>query len=293
MASDQPDSLQTPDKQQQLRHLAEQAARAGGQLARQYFTSDYQVQLKADHSEVSDADHAAQAAVIATIRRARPHDALIAEETLHFPPDVDPPPPPGNDVLCWVIDPIDGTRNFVRRIPCYTCSVAAMFGGYPLVGAIYEPERDRLYSASRAEGLFIDAQHQPTRPPAPVDSTRERLQPVVGLPSNPCGPAAAIAHAWLDRFVCRNFGSTALHLALISGGQLDGMLADNPRLWDLAAGWVLVTSVGGQLVTPETDPVFPVDTGAYAGQKLPTVAGHADFVSRFVADTRKATEAPQ
>lgn len=264
-----PDS---PHTQQALRHLAEDAARAGAQIARAFFGTAYGVELKADRSEVSEADEAAQVAIIATLRATRPQDALLAEEDLDLSP---PPPSPDNDTLSWIIDPIDGTRNFVRHIPLYTCSIAAMLGGMPLVGAVCDIPRDVMYSASRDGGLFINGELQ--RPGRPDASEQQTLSPkrLVALPSSPRGVTAALSHAWLDRYVCRILGSTALHLALVAGGELSGTVADNPRLWDIAGGWVLIHAAGGRMVSPDGRPVFPLDIATYRNRELPIVAANA------------------
>jgi myo-inositol-1(or 4)-monophosphatase len=258
----------------ELHDLAEEAARRGGQTARTWFERRLNVRLKADRSEVSDADEAAQAEIVTLLRARRPADAFIAEESLG-PSNI---PPCAPDRVCWVIDPIDGTRNYVRGIPIYSCSVAAMYNGWPVAGAIYDPPRDLLYSATIASGLHIDGR------PAARDMSwaAERLgdlqmRPFVGIPSNAEDPWRTLAHNWFDRFLCRNFGSTALHLAMVAAGELDAMFADNARLWDIAAGFVLVTVVGGQVLGPGGGPLFPIDLAHYTSQKLPTVAGTAAF----------------
>lgn len=272
------DQAKTPDPDGlcRLRQIAEEAARAGGRVAREMFNRAFNVRLKSDHSEVSEADEAAQAAVVSTIQSHRGNDAFITEEDLTLQP---PPPAAANDTLCWVIDPIDGTRNFVRRVPLYACSVAVMRDGVPLAGAVYDPQRDRLYSSSAAESLFVDGETYDAL--GVVAQRRGGLnpRPVVGLPSNPVGPPAQLAHAWLDRFICRNLGTTALHLALVATGELDGMLADNPRLWDLAAGWLLITRTGGTVTMADGSSLFPIDVSRYDGEKLPTLAARGDVYS--------------
>ncbi len=250
-----------------LRRIAEAAARAGGQVAQRCFGRMVNTRLKKDGSEVCEADEAAQAAVIASIGAQRSADAFVTEETLQQQDARPLPPLAAPDRVTWVIDPIDGTRNFLRGIPLYACSVAAMRGGLPLCGAIYDPVRDVLHSASRDEGLFVNGQ----------PCTRDRQlslnpKPVVAIPSSPKGPSTVIAHQWLDRFVCRSLGSTALQLAWVASGGLDAALSDNARLWDIAAGWVLVTSSGGRMLSLDGGALFPLDVQRYAGEELPCLA---------------------
>jgi myo-inositol-1(or 4)-monophosphatase len=270
----------------ELRHIAEEAARAGGHVARRFFRTKLAVRLKDDRSEVSDADEAAQAAVTECIQAHRPDHAFIAEETLLPRADGAREPAPSNDAVCWVVDPIDGTRNFVRGIPLYVCSVAAMLGGTPLVGAIYEPERDVLYSASLAEGFFVDSAPQSGRPVGAARPAGLNPRYVVGIPSTPVGPASVIAQAWLGRFVCRNLGSTALHLAMVATGELDAMLTDNSRLWDIAAGWVLVTASGGRMTGLGDAPLFPLDVGKYRATELPALAADAQVYAALLPQNR-------
>lgn len=275
-----------------LRPRAEEAARIGGRVAREWFGARLRVRLKADRSEVTDADEAAQAAIVDYLRRERPQDALVTEETLLPAPGSPSSPAPSTDRLCWVIDPIDGTRNFIRGVPLFACSVAAMIGGEPVAGAIYDPVRNELISAGRGGPLLLNNQPQTPLPPGDTGSRLAETpapwgtgsqpvapgsagrapRPVVGLPSMPVGYIAERAHQWLDRYVCRCFGSTALHLAYVALGRLEAMLADNARLWDIAAGVVLVRAAGGDAAAPNGQPLFPADVAAYRGEEMPIVA---------------------
>ncbi len=264
-----------PAAQRELRELATAAARAGGAVARQHFREKVAIRLKADHSEVSAADEAAQAVIVAHLHAARPTDAFITEETLAVSGGS---PPPSNASVCWLIDPIDGTRNYVRGIPVYATSVAAMFSGFPVAGAIYVPPIDSLYSGSRAEGLFVDGVPRQPRPLPVVGGIK--LNAVVGMPSQPVAALAGLVHDWLGRFVCRNLGTTALHLALLATGELDAVLADIPRLWDIAAGWVLCEAAGMRATSPAGAPLFPVDVASYRDQKMPILAARPELYER-------------
>ena len=266
-----------------LRQLAEQAARAGGAIARQSFGKPAAVRLKPDRSEVSEVDEAAQRAVIDCIHAQRPDDGFLAEETL-VEPEGRRRPPPENDRVCWVIDPLDGTRNYIRGIPLYTCSVGAMLHGFPIAGAIYMPPHDRLFSASRAEGFFEDGRPiaRRSRSPAPGRSPK----PIVAIPSSFSGDTEkALLNAWLGRVVVRNLGVASLHLALVAAGPFDAALMSDARLWDIAAGAVLIDVIGGTMTTLAGQPMFPLDVAEYRGEALPgVVARDAEMLARLTAD---------
>ena len=265
-----------------LRLIAEEAARAGGEVARSRFGTEQLVRRKSDGSEVSAADEEAQDAVVAAIRAQRPDDVFVAEETPAGDGGQLPAPIANDDCLCWVIDPIDGTRNYVRGIPIYACSVGAMYGGVPVAGAIYVPCIDRMYSASSSEPLLVNGAVHALRNLADRQAAGLSSRLVVGLPSTPTGDCVDLAQRWLGRFVGRNFGSTALHLAMVAAGELDGMLADGAKLWDIAAGWALVHSAGGKITGLKGEPVFPVDVAAYTDGDLPVMAAGGDVYSHLL-----------
>jgi myo-inositol-1(or 4)-monophosphatase len=277
MPSPPPDAEDHP-RPATLRLIAEAAARAGGQAAQRCFGRAVNARLKKDGSEVCEADEAAQAAVIASIGAQRSADAFVTEETLPQQDARPLPPPAAPDQVTWVIDPLDGTRNFLRGIPLYACSVAAMRDGLPVCGAIYDPVRDVLYSASRDDSLLVNGQ------PCPLDRPLSlNPKPVLAIPSSPKGHSAVIAHQWLDRYVCRSLGSTALELAWVASGGLDAALFDNARLWDIAAGWVLVISSGGRMTAPHGEPLFPLDVQRYANEKLPCLAARDTLYEQLVS----------
>ncbi len=280
-----------PDFLRDLRLLAEQAARAGGAVARNAFRSELSVRPKADGSEVTDADEAAQAAIIACLEAQRPGDALLAEETLPTAEHKRRPAPAG-DVISWIIDPIDGTRNYVHGIPLYAVSVAAMFGGLPQAGAIHVPDRDDMYSASAPEGVLLNG--RPIPPPRPLTPAPGRpAKPLVGIPSSLRGAAYDLMQSWIPRVIVRNLGSTAMHLAMVAAGQLQAALSADGRLWDIAAGWLLVKCAGGRTTGLGGGDVFPIDLATYAGEPIPTVAAQdAALHAKLLAGTGATVSTP-
>lgn len=263
-----------PVSPSELRTLAEEAVRIGGAVARSAFGGSFGIRLKADRSEVTDADLAAEGAVVGFLSGKRPDDGFVTEEN---------PRSDSASGIYWIVDPIDGTRNFVRGIPCFACTVAAMQGGVPVAGAIYDPMNDVLYAADRDEGAFQAGAPLRIEPRAgrPQGGNPKLL---VGIPSTRHARSHKLVLRWLDELVVRNFGAATIHLAMVASGRLDATLLTNSRLWDIAAGWLLVKHAGGEVTTPEGAAIFPIETGRYEGAEMPALAAsrsvHAQLVSR-------------
>lgn len=286
--------------------LAEQAARVGGTIARNAFGSSLQVRMKADQSEVTEADIVAERAIVDCIRSLRPRDAFLGEESCESaerkPPNAAPDSvgaiPLSSQVVnadhdlqlvTWIIDPIDGTRNFIRNMPLFACSVAALRAGTPIAGAIFEPIHDTLYSAHRGGGLRINGKpHVLTSDPRSPDADARRKL-FIGIPSaHRPATAALVSHA-LDNHIVRNFGSVALHLALVALGHLDAAIVGNAKLWDIAAGCLLVVESGGIAAAPDDAPLFPIEPRALAGEELPLLAATRAAYARLRSELSSRT----
>lgn len=260
----------------ELRRIAAAAARVGGDVARASFGSRLTVRLKVDRSEVTEVDFAAQRAIIDLIRGARPDDAFLGEESTEHgdeaaAPDADRRTA-GESTITWVIDPIDGTRNYVRRIPLYVCSVAAMQDGLPVAGAIYDPVRAVMYTAARGAGAQANDEALCVSRQSIDDITLKPRKLIVAIPSIRRPRVRRLVQAAIDRHVIRNLGATALHLAHVAEGAFDASISNNSRLWDIAAGVLLVEEAGGRIASPFGEPLFPIDPIGCRGDEIPTLA---------------------
>jgi len=218
---------------------------------------------KEDRTPVTDADFAVQAMLLDAIAEAFPDDAVIAEERLDRPGRH---APLASARRCWVIDPIDGTRNYAHGFPLFTVSVALIEAGVPVVGVVYEPSSDAMYSAGLGGGAWCgDRRLRVTDGPLEPDK-------FLALPSGREEPLPEAVHRWIDRMVCRATGSTALNLALVAAGAVDAAFSFRCSVWDLAGGALLVTEAGGQVVSPAGRPWFPMDLSTQAGQRTPFFA---------------------
>jgi myo-inositol-1(or 4)-monophosphatase len=235
--------------------------------------------FKADESVVTATDHAVQRMILDELAVRFPEHAVAAEES-----QVDPGAHADRRVarFCWAVDPLDGTRNFVAGLPCYSTSIALLEDGRPVVAAIYDHNIRWLFSASRGGGATLNG--RPIRVPAPVDAG-DRL---VALSSSKSRFTVAVARAWSAErgLVLRNLGSTALHLALVASGGLDAALCTKCKIWDIAAGALLVTEAGGVVTTPDGDDPFPFRPDQPLGGDLPVLAAGARVHAGLLASIR-------
>lgn len=230
---------------------------------------------KEDRSVVTDVDHAVQDMLLEAIAQRYPDDAVLAEETQKNPARH---AAAASARRCWIIDPIDGTRNFVRKMPMFTVSVAMFEAGSPAVGLVYQPMTDQMYSASAGGGAWLQDEQIATRE---VFSTSDLF---IGLPSGREEALPPPVHRWIDEMVMRATGSTALNLALLAAGCLDAVFASRCHLWDMAAGALLVEEAGALIRRYDGKPFFPIDLATYTSQATPFLAARRELLERLRAD---------
>lgn len=186
---------------------------------------------------VSDADRDAEAAVEGIIRSSRPHDALTGEEGLVAT---------GSTGISWLVDPLDGTVNYLYGIPHWCVSVGASDQSGPLVGVIFDPSKDELFQVTRGGGAFVNGRPLAVTSCASLaealiatgfayDAERRALQAETTMP---------VASRARD---LRRFGSAALDLAYVAAARYDAYFETGVQPWDIAAGALLVAEAGGRV----------------------------------------------
>jgi myo-inositol-1(or 4)-monophosphatase len=221
-----------------LLSVAVAAARAGGEiLTRLYGAADLGAREKAKNDLVSRADRESEAAIVARIRASFPDHSILAEESGHRLGAA-----PGFE---WIIDPLDGTANFLRGVPIFCVSVACAEGGRPVVAAVLDPLRDDLFVAMRGGGA--------RRGGAPlVMRDRPGLEGAflaTGFPFRAHGAIDSYLALFRDIFLeargIRRCGAAALDLAYTAAGVFDGFFEFRLAPWDVAAGSLLIQEAGG------------------------------------------------
>lgn len=213
------------------------ARRAGDIIARSTDKVDQlEVKHKADNDFVSEVDHQAEEEIIYVIRKAFPEHAILAEESGQHA---------GNDYE-WVIDPLDGTTNFVHGFPQYAVSIALRHKGRLEVAVVYDPMRQEMFTASRGAGAHLNGKRIRV-------STRNSLKGALLGTGIPFRDDLPYLDAYLDMLKAllpgsagiRRPGSAALDLAYVAAGRLDGFWEFGLNQWDMAAGVLLIEEAGG------------------------------------------------
>jgi myo-inositol-1(or 4)-monophosphatase len=217
--------------------VAKDAALAGGRLLRSLYRpcGAASRRFKAVNDYVSEADSASERAVLDVILRAYPDHAVVAEESGKR----------GESEFTWLVDPLDGTANFVHGHPTFAVSVALCTGPLTLLGVVFDPLRDEVFWAERGRGAFMNGI------PVAVSGTTRLADAFLatGFPFR--------AHADLDSYLSvfkrlfgatsgtRRAGSAALDLSYVACGRFDAFWEFFLKPWDTAAGGAIVAEAGG------------------------------------------------
>ncbi len=218
-------------------NIAIRAARSAGNILIRYFehTDTLTVTEKSKNDFVSEVDKAAEDAIIEVLRKSYPDHSILGEESGNHK---------GNDYQ-WVIDPLDGTTNYLHGQPHFAISIALKYQGQLEHGVIYDPLREELFSATRGSGAFLN-------------DRRIRVTQRKGLEGALIGTGFPYRdHSQLDAYLAmfrdmikdtagiRRPGSAALDFAYVAAGRLDGFWELGLSEWDFAAGALLVKEAGG------------------------------------------------
>jgi myo-inositol-1(or 4)-monophosphatase len=221
-----------------LNAMINAAHKAGGNLKRDFAALEHlQISLKGPGDYVSAADKDAEEILRDELARAQPEYGFIGEESGVRE---------GSDgAHRWIVDPLDGTLNFLHRIPHFAISIALEREGSIVAGVVYNPATDELFAAERGKGAFLNDQ------PLRVASANRLVDAVVAcaLPHHSNGGVELTRSENLavqDKVAgLRRFGTAALDLAWVAAGRFDAYWQRNLSPWDMAAGIALVREAGG------------------------------------------------
>lgn len=225
---------------------ATEAVLKSGALQKAKYGQRISIEHKGAINIVTEVDRACEAAILELLRSRFPEHDIVTEETdlaRHGSPYV------------WYIDPLDGTTNYAHGYPCFCTSLALVHNGQVIVGAVYDPLRDELFTAERGVGSFLNGRrlHVSTNS-ALVDSllltgfpydVRENLEARLRLFTLFMGQAQAV----------RRDGSAALDLCYVAAGRVEGFWEEFLQPWDILAGALMIEEAGGRVSRFDDSPI--------------------------------------
>ncbi|MEO0827499.1 MAG: inositol monophosphatase family protein [Cyanobacteria bacterium J06639_16] len=252
MTSPDPISPNAEDLRRFL-EIATEAALAAGAILQQYWGKLSQIEEKGRPGDlVTEADKAAEAEILAVLRRHLPDHPILAEESGQIGTQASP--------YLWAIDPLDGTTNYAHQYPFSAASIGLLLNQVPVVGAIYDPFHRELFRAAKGLGATCNRRPiQVSKTPTLAQSLlvtgfaydrRERLD----------NNYAEFCHFTHLTQGVRRGGAASIDLAYIACGRLDGYWERGLSPWDLTAGAVLVEEAGGQVTAYDQSP-FDIYSG--------------------------------
>ncbi|GAB7091577.1 inositol monophosphatase [Halorubrum luteum] len=223
--------------------VAERAARAGARVAHDRFRTGVAVEAKGEDDVVTEADRAAQRTVIETLRETFPDDAVVGEEEKERKtvPEAGP---------AWVIDPIDGTHNYVRDLRTWATAVAAVVDGEPVAAATVCPALGDVYTADE-NGAYRNG--TPITVNDVADPRRAAVDPTIWWAFDDREAYARACEAIVTRFGdMRRFGAAQAVLPMVAAGGLEATITNlQPNPWDTVAGVFMVRQAGGRVTDLE------------------------------------------
>lgn len=223
---------------------ATEAAHAAADILERW-RQNFSVRQKAPNDLVTEADFAAQEVIQRILRGSNPGIAFIGEESAS-----------GNGApagLCWVVDPLDGTTNYVHGLPCYAISIGLVENGQPVLGVVFDPLRQEMFAAAQGQGAWCNGERLCV---SACDRIEDALL-VTGFPTD-CRGKEYVFAAWrafaLRSQAVRRIGCTSLNLAWLASGRADGCWSYEIHPWDVSAGICLIQEAGGTITTPDGQP---------------------------------------
>ena len=215
--------------------IAKEAALEAGGLILNYYKADYEIKDKGYHNPVTTADHAADTRLKEILTEARPVYGWLSEETVDSPDRL-------NKERTWVVDPLDGTKEFIEGVPHFVVSVALVENGNPIIGVLFNPVTKELFMAYNGGGAFLDDKLIRCL-------TKDEVSDMVILNSR----SETRRGLWIPFDGAfgelRSIGSVAYKLGLTAAGKADIFASLRPKNeWDICAGNCIINEAGGKLI---------------------------------------------
>jgi len=217
---------------------AEQSAREAGSAVMGLFRGKFDIREKSKNNPVTTADLEANRIIREKIQKFFPQDGWLSEEDQDTSRRL-------SLSRVWVVDPIDGTKEFIEGVPQFAISIAFVVEGRPAVAIVYNPAKDQFYKAAAGQGAFLNDQNIRVTPRADINGALllvSRSEPQKKF------------QAFVDRCDIKPVGSIAYRLAKVAGGDGDGTITFRTiHEWDICAGVLMVEEAGGKVIDGNGD----------------------------------------
>jgi myo-inositol-1(or 4)-monophosphatase len=230
-----------------LLNIAVRAARRAGEIIVRSLNhlDSLQVTSKGRNDYVSEVDRAAEREIIGIIHKHYPDHAVLAEESGQT----------GENDTVWIVDPLDGTTNFLHGFPVFAVSIAVQQRGKLEVGVVYDPMRQEIFTAARGAGAHVDSRRIRTSKQRTLDGALLATGfPFRGNDSNQDAYFSMLKALTELAAGIRRPGAAALDLAYVAAGRVDGFWEMGLHPWDTAAGTLLILEAGGRIGTLDGHP---------------------------------------
>ena len=233
---------------------------------------------------VTEADRASQRLIVAELRKRFPNDGIIGEES-----------DTGTSITAeirdsagrnWVIDPIDGTNNFISGYGAFAVCIGLLNKGSPILGVVYDVTRDQMFAAAAGEGAWLNDRR------LHAIATPMGSSSMLMLTSNLLGKDGGCPQ-WAVRWIgqtdwkVRMLGSAALEAVQVAAGVAHGAVTVNGKLWDCVAPAAVVLEAGGKLTDLQGGSIFPFDLRGYNGAKVPFLAAGPGAQATLLAEIKR------
>lgn len=224
--------------------VAIEAATLAGGILQERFRTSKEINFKGRKDIVTDVDLAAEKAILGLLTSEFPDFGVLAEESQ--PLETDSP-------FTWVVDPLDGTRNYAAGVPHFCTVVALSHGNKPVVGVTYDPMRDEMFTSAQGQGAYLNGERMEVSENQEV--SQALLSCDLGYVDEKAGLAIDLIRSlWPDVISLRLMGSSALGVAYAAANRVDLYFHHSLSPWDIASGHVLVQEAGGVIVDKQGQP---------------------------------------
>ena len=222
-------------------NLAVEASREAGTCILNYYKADYEIRDKSYHNPVTTADHAANDKLKEILLGEYPDYGWLSEETVDSPDRLD-------KEYVWIVDPLDGTKEFIEGVPHFVVSIALVKNEQPIMGVLYNPVTEELFTAERGKGAFLNGDQI-------YCVSKVSVEEMVILNSR-SETLRGLWQPYKDVFKeLRPIGSVAYKLGLTAAGKADIFASLRPKNeWDICAGNCIINEAGGKLIDLHGNP---------------------------------------